>query len=350
LANSKSNNGSQKPIGEEMNLLFLPIQIIYLTFLVVITYSTTISAYAGEAVERYPTRPIRVVNPYAPGGITDIAVRNVTPLIAQAWGQQIVVDNRPGAGTNIGTEIVIRAQADGYTLLANTGAISTNPSFYPNLPFKATRDLSPVVLIAETPGALAIQLGLNIKNLHDFISLAKLKPNQLTLASAGTGTSTHLAIELLKSMAKIDVIHIPFKGGGGGVVGVIGGQLSGIMTPLTLVFSQHQAGKLRVIGVTTPNRSPLAMEIPTFHESGVHGYEATSWIGLFAPRAIPNLIIKKWNEEVNRVIRETDVQERFKLAGLTGRGGSDQEFATYFIKDTERWASLIKKSNISIAP
>lgn len=158
------------------------------------------SAAAADAADRYPTRPIRVVNPYAPGGITDITVRTVMPHVAQTWGQQVVIDNRPGAGTNIGTEIVVRAQPDGYTLLATTGAISTNPSFYPNLSFRATRNLAPVVLLAETPGALAIQTGLPAKTLPEFIALARSQPGQLTLASAGTGTSTHLAIELLKSM------------------------------------------------------------------------------------------------------------------------------------------------------
>ena len=305
-------------------------------------------ALAAETV--YPIRPIRLVNPYAPGGITDITVRHVVPHVTQAWGQQVVVDNRPGAGTNIGTEIVVRAPPDGYTLLATTGAISTNPAFYPKLSFKATRDLAPVGLIAETPGALTISLGVPAKTLAEFIALARAQPGQLTLASAGTGTSTHLAIELLKSMAKIDVIHVPFKGGGGGVVGVMGGQLSGIMTPLALVLSHHLAGKLRILAVTTPARSSLAKDIPTAAEAGVPGYEATSWIGMFAPRATPQPIIQKWNAEINRIIREAEVRERFQAAGLAAVGGSDRDFGLYFLKDTERWAAVIKAANIAITP
>jgi len=307
-------------------------------------------AMAADPAEHYPSRPIRVVNPYAPGGITDITVRTLLPHVSQVWGQQIVVDNRPGAGTNIGTEIVVLAAPDGHTLLATTAAIATNPSFYPKLTFKATRDLAPVVLIAETPGALAIQPALPARTLADFLALARAQTGQLTIASAGTGTSTHLALELLKSMAKIDLIHVPFKGGGGGIVGVMGGQMSGVMTVLTLVMQHHRSGKLRILGVTTPARSALASDIPTIAEAGVPGYEATSWIGMFAPRATPTSIVQKWNAEINRQIREPEIQERFKAAGLVARGGSDRDFTSHFLQDTEGWAALIKSVGITIAP
>lgn len=306
------------------------------------------AASGADAADRYPNRPVRVVNPYAPGGITDVTIRAVLPNVSQAWGQQIVIDNRPGAGTNIGTEIVVRAQPDGYTVLATTGAIATNPSFYPNLSFKATRDLAPMVLIAETPGAFAIQSAMPARTLTEFVALARQQPGKLTIASAGVGTSTHLSIELFKLLAKIDVVHVPFKGGGGGIVGVMGGQLNGIFTPLALVIGHHRAGKLRILAVTTPERSPLAGDIPTFIEGGVTGYEATSWIGMFAPRATPAAIVRKWNAEMNRQVREADVQERFKAAGLVARGGTEREFADHFLKDTERWTSLIKSAGIKI--
>lgn len=305
-------------------------------------------AQAADIAEHYPNRPVRVVNPYAPGGITDITVRTVLPHVSQAWGQPIVVDNRPGAGTNIGTEIVVRAQPDGYTLLATTSAIATNPSFYPDLKFKATRDLSTMVLIAETPGAFAVQGGMPVRTVAEFVELARAQPGKLTIASAGTGTSTHLAIELFKSLARIDVVHVPFKGGGGGIVGVMGGQLHGIVTVLTLVMPHHRSGKLRILAVTTPARSSLAKDIPTFAESGVTGYEATWWIGMFAPKATPAAIVQKWNAEINRQIREPEIQERFKAAGLVGRGGSDRDFSDYFLRDTERWANLIKSAGIAI--
>jgi tripartite-type tricarboxylate transporter receptor subunit TctC len=307
-------------------------------------------AFAAEAADRYPSRPIRVVNPYAPGGITDVTVRAVLPAVSQAWGHQIVIDNRPGAGTNIGTEIVVRAQPDGYTMLATTGAIATNPSFYPNLKFKATQDLAPMVLMAETPGAFAVQTAMPTKNLAEFVALARQQPGKLTIASAGTGTSTHLAIELFKSLAKIDVVHVPFKGGGGGIVGVMGGQLNGIFTPLALVIGHHRAGKLRIVGVTTPARSPLANDIPTFDEGGVAGYEATSWIAMFAPKATPAAIVQKWNTEVNRQIGQPEIQERFKAAGLVARPGSAQDFERYFLKETQRWSALIKAAGISVQP
>ena len=176
------------------------------------------AATADRERNSYPNRSIRLVNPFAPGGIVDTSVRAVLPQVVQAWGQQVVIDNRPGAGTNIGTEIVVRAPPDGYTLLATTGSLSTNPHFYPNLSFKPMRDLAPIVLLAQTSGALAIHTGLAAKTLPEFIALARGQPGHFTVASAGTGTSTHLSIELLKSLAKIDVVHVPFKGGGGGIV------------------------------------------------------------------------------------------------------------------------------------
>ncbi len=311
--------------------------------------ATTVAAATAER-EQYPNRSIRLVNPFAPGGIVDTSVRAVLPHVVQAWGQQVVVDNRPGAGTNIGTEIVVRAPPDGYTLLATTGSLSTNPNFYPKLSFKPTRDLAPVILLAQTSGALAIHTGVSAKTLPEFIALARTQPGQLTVASAGTGTSTHLSIELLKSLAKIDVVHVPFKGGGGGIVGVMGGQLAGVMTVLTLVLPHHNAGKVRILAVTTTTRSPLAGDIPTFAEAGVPGYEAAAWVGLFAPRATPQPVLRKWNAEINRIIREPEVIERFKATGLIARGGSEQELSAYFLKETERWAAVIKAANIAINP
>jgi len=308
------------------------------------------AVWSADAADRYPTRPIRVVNPYAPGGVTDLTARSVLPGVAQAWGQPVVIDNRPGAGTNIGTEIVVRAQPDGYTLLATTSAIATNPSFYPDLSFKATRDLAPIVLIAETPGAFAVQNTLPAKSVAEFVTLAKQQPGKLTIASAGTGTSTHLAIELFKSLAKIDVVHIPFKGGGGGIAGVMGGQLHSIITVLALVTPHHRSGKLRILAVTTPARSSIANDIPTFAESGVPGYEATWWVGMFAPKATPTAIVQKWNTEMNRLVRDPDVLDRFKAAGLVARGGSANEFREFFARDTERWSALIKSAGIAVAP
>ena len=319
-------------------------------FAVCLSGLTGVVAMAATVPEGYPNRSIRLVNPFAPGGIVDTSVRAVLPLVVQAWGQQVVIDNRPGAGTNIGTEIVVRTPPDGYTVLATTGSLATNPHFYPNLPFKPVRDLAPMVLLAQTSGALAIHMGVPAKNLPEFIALARAQPGQLTVASAGTGTSTHLSIELLKSLAKIDVVHVPFKGGGGGIVGVMGGQMAGVMTVLTLVLQQHNTGKIRILAVTSAARNPLAMDIPTFAEAGVPGYESVSWVGLFAPRATQQPILRKWNTEINRAIRDAEVVERYKAAGLIAGGGSEQAFAAFFLKETERWAALIKAAKIAVSP
>ena len=306
---------------------------------------------AVPALAQYPNRPIRIVVPFGAGSATDLISRVLGNSVSAAIGQPVVVDNKAGADGAIAASEVAKAAPDGYTLLMATNSpLSVVPAMKKVPPYDPVADFTPITDIGRYTFFVVSYPGLPVKTLPELIALARAQPGQITLASAGTGTSTHLAIELLKTMAKIDVVHVPFKGGGGGIVGVMGGQLSGVMTVLTLVQSHHITGKVRIVAVTTLKRSPLANDIPTFAEAGLPGYEAAAWVGLFAPRATPQPIIQKWNAEINRVIRDAELKERFKAAGLTAPGGSEREFNAYFVKETERWAALIKAANISIAP
>ena len=266
-----------------------------------------LSAHSAAAQGQYPKRPIRLVNPYAPGGVTDVTSRIVVPQLVQAWGQQIVIDNRPGAGTNIGTEIVVRAPADGYTMLATTGAIATNPSFYPNLPFKATRDLAAVVRMADAHMALALFPNLAAKTFPEFLAMARAQPGKLTLASAGTGTSTHLAIELLKTMAKVDILHVPYKFAAPALIDVVSGQVQIMWPIMSMSLPQLRAGKLRGLGVTTRERTQLAPDLPTIAESGLPGYEIIGWNGLIAPAKTPVAGGNRVNAEVNRHLKTAEI-------------------------------------------
>jgi len=202
-------------------------------------------------------------------------------------GQQLIVDNRPGAGTNIGTEIVVRAQPDGYTLLCNTGTIATNPSFYPNLPFNPLKELTALVLVVQTPNVLAVHSSVPARSVRELIDLARAKPGQLTFGSSGTGSSTHLSLALFTALAKVDLIHVPYKGGGPLIADLVGGQVNGTFNPISSVFPHVKTGRLRALAVTSAARSEFAPDTPTVAEAGVPDYEAIVWYSVFAPRALP---------------------------------------------------------------
>src|ERR1043166_3725961 len=257
----------------------------------------------ANASEIYPVRPIRMVNPYTPGGTVDLVCRALSTRLSEVWGQQLIVDNRPGAGTNIGTEIVVRAQPDGYTLLCNTGTIATNPSFYPNLPFNPLKELTALVLVVQTPNVLALNASVPLRSVRELIEFARAKPGQLTFASSGTGSSTHLALELFKAMANVDLTHVPYKGGGPVITDLAGGQVNGTFNPPSSVMPHVKSGRLRALAVSSAARSEFAPDIPTVAESGVPGYEAIVWYAVFAPRALPARLVEKWNSEVNRQLQ-----------------------------------------------
>lgn len=308
----------------------------------------TVLTQTSPAADAYPVRPVRLVNPYTPGGTVDFVCRALAQRLTDAWGQQMIVDNRPGAGTNIGTEIVVRAQPDGYTFLCNTGTIATNPSFYPNLPFNPLKDLTAIVLVVQTPNVLAVNASVPVRSVRELIDLARAKPGHLTFASSGTGSSTHLSMELFKALAKVDLTHVPYKGGGPVITDLVGGQVNGTFNPVSAVMPHVKTGRVRALAVTSAARSEFAPDIPTIAESGVPGYEAIVWYSVFAPRALPRAIVEKWNTEINRQLKLPEVRERFLAAGMSPMGGTNSEADEYFARETARWSQLIRAAKISI--
>ncbi len=308
-------------------------------------------AFAGVAADDaagYPSRPITVVVGYPPGGATDIIARLVSTKLSQALGQPVIVENKPGAGSNIATEQVVRAQPDGHTLLVETIANATNMTVYKNVKYDSTRDLAPIVQFMSSPSVLVVSPSLKAKDLKSLIALAKAEPGKLTYASSGVGGSPHLAGELLELRAGIDMIHVPYKGATPAMVDVISGHVSmGFMTSLG-ALEQIQAGKLRPIAVASAKRLPELPEVPTMSEAGLDNFEVSSWNGLAAPAGTPEPIIRKLNQEVNKILALPDVREQLRTLGAQPVGGTPQAFSSYVDSEIRKWRDVITSAGISL--
>jgi tripartite-type tricarboxylate transporter receptor subunit TctC len=305
------------------------------------------TAFAQIKLADYPQRALRLVNPYTPGGTTDLVARMVATRLTEVWGQQVIIDNRPGAGTNIGNEIVARAQPDGYTLLVNSAAISTLSGFYSRLSYDPVKDLAAVANIGDSPLVMSVHPAMEIRSVRELIDYARAKPKQLTISSSGTGSSTHLAQELFKSMAKIEIVHVPYKGGGPAVVAAVSGEVNAIINSPAVVLPHVKSGRLRGIAVTSAKRSEIAPDLPTIAEAGgLPGYEVQGWYGVFAPRATPQRIINAINSELDSYGQSAAGRARLLSFGLTPTGGSPQAFAEYFRMETERWVRVIRAAGI----
>jgi tripartite-type tricarboxylate transporter receptor subunit TctC len=308
------------------------------------------SAFASGVAyaQAYPTRSIRLVVPYVPGGGVDFVGRLVAQKLADAWGSAVFVENKPGGGTNIGSEFVARSAPDGYTLLVAGVPNSANMALYQKLPYDTVKDFAPVILIDTAPNILAVHPSVPAKSVKELIALAKVKRGALTYASAGIGSSNHLSGELFRTMAGIDIVHIPYKGGGAAITDLLAGQVSMYFgtTPSTLPFVQ--SGKLRALGVTTAKRTVAAPDLPTIAEAGLPGYEQSAWHGLLAPAGTPDAVVAKLNAEVNRLVRSPDAVERFKVQGFEVIGGSPADFAAFIRQDVAKYAKLVKTAGIRI--
>jgi tripartite-type tricarboxylate transporter receptor subunit TctC len=289
-----------------------------------------------------------VVVPYVPGGGVDFVGRLIAQKLADAWGSPVFVDNRPGGGTNIGSEIVARAAPDGYTLLVGGVPNTANMALYQKLPYDLVKDFAPVILMDTAPNILAIHPSVPAKTVKELIALAKVRRGILTFASAGIGSSNHLSGELFRTMAGIDIIHVPYKGGGAAITDLLAGQVSMYFgtTPSTLPFVKN--GKVRALGVTTAKRSIAAPELPTIAEAGLPGYEQSAWHGLLAPAGTPDAVIAKLNAEVGRLLRSTDVVEKFAVQGIDVIGGSPADLAAFIRQDLAKYAKLVKTAGIRI--
>ena len=301
---------------------------------------------APAAAQNYPTKPIRVIVPYAAGGNTDITARAVGTKLTAALGQHIVVENRPGAGTNIGTELVVRAPADGYTLLMGGAANAVNMSLFKNPPYNTQRDLAPVVWCVQGANVLSVHPSLPVKNLRQLIALAKARPGQLNFASSGIGGSNHMAGELFKVMAHIDIVHIPYKGNSPALADTIGGHVDMIFSGVPALLPHLRSGRLRAIAIGSLKRFAAIPTVPTFDESGLPGYQATNWFGLMAPINTPRNIIARLNSEVDKILASPDLKARFLNSGLEPRGGSPEVFAEFIQEEIKKYADVIKLAKV----
>ena len=299
------------------------------------------------AAEAYPVKPIRIVVPFTPGGSNDLIGRIIAQKLNEAWGQPVIIDNRPGGGSTIGIEVVVRAAPDGYTLLTTSGGIAINVSLY-KLPFNPVTDLAPVALLAQMPYLLASNPALPVKTTKDVISLARAQPGKLVFSSSGAGTSSHLTMEMFKSAAKIDMLHVPYKGGNPAVTAVMTGEAQLTFNVITGTLQHVRSGKLRGLGVSSAKRAEVAPEIPTIAESGVAGFEVIAWYNMFAPARTPRAIVSRLNAEIVKALQQPDVRERFQTLGVSPLTGSPDDLGKYLKFEVDRWAKLIKERGIKL--
>lgn len=308
-----------------------------------------LSVAAAAQTANYPSRPIRIVVPFTPGGSNDLIGRIVGQKLTEAWGQPVIIDNRPGGGSTIGVQVVVNSAPDGYTLLTTSGGIATNSSLY-KLPYDPRKDLAPVALLAQMPYLIAAHPSVPAKSAQDLVNLAKSQPGKIAFSSSGAGTSSHLAGEMFKSAAKITMLHVPYKGGGPAVNAVVSGEVQLTFNVITGPLPMVRANKLRAIAVTSPKRAEAAPDIPTVAESGLPGFEMIAWYNTFAPAKTPQTITAKLNSEINRILHEPDVKEKLNTQGVTAMTGTPADLSKYLNFEVERWAKVIKEAGIKLNP
>ena len=315
--------------------------------LVALSCLSSICAHAAErGIERYPEKPIRFIVPFPPGALNDYLGRLLATKFTENWGKQMVVDNRAGGSTIIGTEMAAKSPPDGYTLLLCSVALAVNQTLFPKLPYNTDKDLAFVSMIAATPYLVVVQPSLPVKTLQDLVALAKAKPGQLNYGSTGNGGTSNLMGEMLKTMAKIDMVHIPYKGLAPALTDMMGGQINVAFGGYSTVGELWKSGRVRAIAVTSAKRSPYTPELPTIAESGYPGHEATPWWGLAVAAGTPKPIVAKLNAEVHRIMKSPDVTEQMKSRAIEVWVSTPEELAAYYQKEVLRWASVVKTSHI----
>lgn len=319
----------------------------YLWLAVVVIAAGPMSAAAQPA---YPSRPIRFIVPYPPGSGTDIVARLLSQKLAESWGQPVVVDNRPSAGAIVGIDAIAKAAPDGYTFgIADTGPLALNPALYPKLPYDPVRDLAPVTLIANLPFILVVNPSLPVSNVAELLALAKSRAGQINYASIGNGSAVHLATELLKSMAGIDMLHIPYKGSAGALQGVLSGDASLMFVNLLSSRELVKAGKLRALATASGKRLAAEPSLPTVAESGVPGYEFQAWFGIVAPAGTPRPIVDKLNEELRRLLTLPEVRERLTTqGGFELTSGTPEAFSALIRKEIDNWGKLVRQTGAKV--
>jgi tripartite-type tricarboxylate transporter receptor subunit TctC len=313
-------------------------------------FAATMLAAAGHAAAQpWPTKPIRYVVPFAPGGTTDILARTVGDKLAVALGQPVIIENKPGAGGGVGAEFVAKSAPDGYTIMG--GTISThaiNASLYKNLPYDPVKDFVPIVLIARVPNMLVVNIDVPAKSVPELIALLKASPGKYTFASSGNGTSQHLSGELFKSMSGTEMQHIPYKGSPPALQDVMGGQVTMTFDNITTAWTLAKAGKLRALAVTTATRSSVAPDVPTLAEAGLPGFEVGSWQGVFAPAGTPPDVVRRLNAEIVKILNLPDVKEKLAALGAELAPNTPEEFAAMVKAEVAKWADVVKKSGARV--
>jgi tripartite-type tricarboxylate transporter receptor subunit TctC len=305
---------------------------------------------APAGAQTYPAKPIRFVVPFPPGGPLDIMARGIAQRLQDAWGQPVVVDNRPGAGGGIGADLVAKSPGDGYTLLM--GAVSThaiNPSLYAKIPYDPQKDFAPVALVAQVPNILVVNPALPVRSVTELIDYARAKPGALSFGSGSTGSTGHLAGELFKARAGVEMVHIPYKGGAPAMQDLLAGQTQLMFDNLANALPQVKAGKLRALAVTTLERAPAVPELPTIAESGLPGFDLTTWFGVFVPAGTPPEVVAKLNAEIVKSLESKALAERLAAMGtVPPEGNTPQNFATFVRSEAEKYARVVKASGARV--
>ena len=310
----------------------------------------SIAAFAvGAFAQSYPNKPVRLIVTFAPGGGADFMGRLIGQKLSESFGQSVVIENRAGAGGSIGNEAVAKAAPDGYTLLLGAaGALVIAPWLYAKLPFDTVKDFAPISLLATVPFALTVHPSIPANTVPELIALARANPGKLNYGSSGEGGAPHLAGELMKSMAKIDMVHVPYKGLSPAITDLIGGQLGLIFADVNLVNPHIHAGKLKGLAVTGAQRSPIMPQLPTVAEAALPGYQAGTWYGLLAPAGTPRDVVARLNGEVLRVLSTAEMKERFATQGAEPAGNSPEQFASFIKTELDKWAKVVKAANIKL--
>lgn len=304
-------------------------------------------AWPTFAAEPFPSRPIRMVVPYAPGGNVDISARIIAPSLSEALGQTVVVDNRPGGGGNLGASLVAKSTADGHTLLVgSSGPLSVNPVIFKKLPYDSLRDFAPVSTIQAVPLVVLASPRSGIQSIADLVAMAKSRPGKLTIASAGAGTTNHFAIELFASMAGVRLLHVPYKGSGPALSELLGGQVETMVDQLAASIGYVKDGRLKVLAVTTARRAAALPQVPTLDELGYKGYQASTLLGLLAPAGTPKPVVAKLNAAVRKVMDNPAVAERFRGLGANPGASSPEDFSKRIRDELLQWQALVKKLNL----
>ena len=296
--------------------------------------------------EAYPGRPIRLIVAYPPGGGTDVTARTIVGRLSQGLGRQVVIDNRPGAGSTIGTDLVAKATPDGYTLLMSDTTFGIVPGLYRKLPYDALRDFQPVTQITGVPGALVVHPAVPANSVRELVALAKAKPGGLNFGSGGVGTPVHMAGELLKLAANIDIVHIPYKGAGPAFTDLLGGHFQLMFPTLQSAVPHIKSGRLRLLALTSEKRSPAFPDVPVMEEAGVPGVIAVAWFGIHAPRATPQAVVARLHAEAVKTLQDPVVKQRFATEGADAVGSSPRQFTQFVADEITKWTKVVKDGGI----